>query len=438
MSLIRKYLEEKACKSKVAEAKEKDDSKDDGTGTDEVETSDYKIDKHGKKYRAHKIVFNKGEEDGKGFGEETEMEEELKGSQHKLDKNKNGKLDADDFKKLRKEEMTDDQMKKREDYVKGMKKNYSSFVDKYGKDRAKSVMYATATKMAMKEETAEEQLEENWNKGSSSSNHSDRTKALQYKAKAEQKLKAAKLVGKDHPSYNTHMSDYHSAMAKHVKHAYHAAQYGSQSDAKKAHDSHTEKAKEYKSGISEGVLDTVKKVAKKVVDTVGHKDDSELLKDLKKKSGVKEGWEDMLKASKERAAASASKTKTSTKTYHDVKKTSTGTVYTKQHDKDGISKGTGEPAPDQKRGRGRPKKDKFAEAVEFLMDLTEEQFDQVVEEGLDSFVESFLDESAKGYQPGWMIKASPELKAKIDAIKAKHAAMRKAMGNPAAGKSVGK
>lgn len=344
MSLIRKYLEEKACKSKVAEAKEKDDSKDDGTGTDEVETSDYKVDKHGKKYRAHKIVFNKGEEDGKGFGEETEMEEELKGSQHKLDKNKNGKLDADDFKKLRKEEMTDDQMKKREDYVKGMKKNYSSFVDKYGKDRAKSVMYATATKMAMKEET----------------------------------------------------------------------------------------------DLEEGVLDTVKKVAKKVVDTVGHKDDSELLKDLKKKAGVKEGWEDMLKASQARAAASKDKTKTTTATHHDVKKTSTGTVYTKQHDKDGISKGTGEPAPDQKRGRGRPKKDKFAEAVEFLMDLTEEQFDFVVEEGLDSFVESFLDESAKGYQPGWMIKASPELKAKIDAIKAKHAAMRKAMGNPAAGKSVGK
>lgn len=35
---------------------------------------------------------------------ECSVEEELKGDQHKLDKNKNGKLDADDFKKLRKEE----------------------------------------------------------------------------------------------------------------------------------------------------------------------------------------------------------------------------------------------------------------------------------------------------------------------------------------------
>lgn len=46
------------------------------------------------------------------------------------------------------------EMKKREDIVKGMKKNLSSFRAKYGKD-AKSVMYATATKMA-KEEVEDE------------------------------------------------------------------------------------------------------------------------------------------------------------------------------------------------------------------------------------------------------------------------------------------
>lgn len=51
--------------------------------------------------------------------------------------------------------MTDAEMKKREEIVKGMKKNIAGFKDKYG-DRAKEVMYATATKMAMKEETIEE------------------------------------------------------------------------------------------------------------------------------------------------------------------------------------------------------------------------------------------------------------------------------------------
>ena len=46
--------------------------------------------------------------------------------------------------------MTDTDMKQRENIVKGMKKNSQSFKDRYG-DRWKSVMYATATKAAMKE-----------------------------------------------------------------------------------------------------------------------------------------------------------------------------------------------------------------------------------------------------------------------------------------------
>jgi hypothetical protein len=50
------------------------------------------------------------------------------------------------------EEMTDDEKAERERLVKGMKKGFSSFKERYGKD-AKSVMYATATKQAMKEDT---------------------------------------------------------------------------------------------------------------------------------------------------------------------------------------------------------------------------------------------------------------------------------------------
>lgn len=126
--------------------------------------------------------------------------EALKGKQHKIDKNKNGEIDAHDFKLLRKEEqeieeseermaradykvspsgrkshkeivfnsgeekenekeemkeeMTDAQMKKREEIVKSMKKDMAGFKDRYG-DKAKNVMYATATKMAMKEEAEE-------------------------------------------------------------------------------------------------------------------------------------------------------------------------------------------------------------------------------------------------------------------------------------------
>lgn len=48
------------------------------------------------------------------------------------------------------ETLTSKETNKREDYVKGMKKNLSDFRKRYGKD-AKSVMYATATKMAKEE-----------------------------------------------------------------------------------------------------------------------------------------------------------------------------------------------------------------------------------------------------------------------------------------------
>ena len=46
--------------------------------------------------------------------------------------------------------LTSDETQKKEDYVKGMKKSVSGFKDRYG-DKAKSVMYATATKMAKKD-----------------------------------------------------------------------------------------------------------------------------------------------------------------------------------------------------------------------------------------------------------------------------------------------
>ena len=47
-------------------------------------------------------------------------------------------------------EMTDAEMKKREEIVKSMKKGMAGFKQRYG-ERAKNVMYATATKQAMKD-----------------------------------------------------------------------------------------------------------------------------------------------------------------------------------------------------------------------------------------------------------------------------------------------
>jgi hypothetical protein len=46
--------------------------------------------------------------------------------------------------------LTEPEMKKKEEIVKGMKKNLAGFKDRYG-DRAKEVMYATSTQMAKKD-----------------------------------------------------------------------------------------------------------------------------------------------------------------------------------------------------------------------------------------------------------------------------------------------
>jgi hypothetical protein len=95
-----------------------------------------------------------------------DVNEALKGNQHKIDANKNGKVDAHDFKLLRAKKKVDDDLVERsltpdeegekERVVKGMKKSMTGFKSRYGKD-AKSVMYATATKLA-KEETEYEEL----------------------------------------------------------------------------------------------------------------------------------------------------------------------------------------------------------------------------------------------------------------------------------------
>lgn len=53
-------------------------------------------------------------------------------------------------------EMSAAETAKREEIVKSMKKNFADFKKRYGKD-AKSVMYATATKQAMKEEAEQEE-----------------------------------------------------------------------------------------------------------------------------------------------------------------------------------------------------------------------------------------------------------------------------------------
>lgn len=59
-------------------------------------------------------------------------------------------ITKEETEQIEEREMTEPEMKKREEIVKSMKKGMAGFKQRYG-ERAKSVMYATATKQAMKD-----------------------------------------------------------------------------------------------------------------------------------------------------------------------------------------------------------------------------------------------------------------------------------------------
>jgi hypothetical protein len=159
----------KGPKSKDLLQKDKEDYMKTKGRYDEAAKPDFlDMDKDGdKKEPMKKAVADKKMKEDTEFKDK--LIEALKGKQHKIDKNKNNKIDAQDFAILRgqqKEEveqieekkMTDAEMAKREKIVKSMKKGFAGFRQRYGKD-AKSVMYATATKQAMKEDTVEEEID---------------------------------------------------------------------------------------------------------------------------------------------------------------------------------------------------------------------------------------------------------------------------------------
>jgi len=385
------------------------------------DTSDYKLDKRGRKIKAHRLVFNKGEDDSKKGvseqmkktfntfveqhtlelteeqlnqleqelnevlgkdaqagawihdfvhsdnpkfagkskekrkqmalaayyskqNEEVEIEEALKGGQVNLDKNKNGKLDKKDFEMLRKEDLDEQLHPEADKVLKHIKPEHRA---KYTAHLANGVY-----------------------KG----DYADRTAVL----------KAAKAAG----HLNEESVD-ESTVPEHMK----------------------GKQKPYVSSDGKGNHEVLGNTGQ-VKATFTQKEHG---KDAKANAvaHLKKNYDAYMKEDIQEANAFTLDKRPSifrqgTSTMHDVKKTSTGTVYTKQRDADGMSKEFKRDPDEGKRGRGRPKKNKFSEAVEFLMTLSEEQFDDFMSEGFDTFFESYdqLDEVSKATLGSYVKKAS--------------------------------
>jgi hypothetical protein len=154
----------KSFKEKLAETVDKIKSEDEQAFVDKhvVDKKEHPVAKDDQFVSKAKKAKRKADHDA---GEDAEVYEEArmiecpdcgesyeKGEEHECEDM--GESYGKKKKSMSEEEMTDAQMKKREEIVKSMKKKMSGFKDRYG-DKAKDVMYATATKMAMKEETEE-------------------------------------------------------------------------------------------------------------------------------------------------------------------------------------------------------------------------------------------------------------------------------------------
>ena len=270
---------------------------------DVKDTDDYKLSKSGKKMKAHKIVFNKGEEENKkGVSEQ-------------------------------------------------MKKSYKDFVEHHTLDlteEQKNEIVAELQEVLGKDAKAADWI--------SDFVHSDNPK---FAGKSKEKRKQMALA------------------------AYYAKQRNEGIEMEEELKGNQHKLDKNKNG----------------------KLDKHDFKLLRKEEEVKESVFDW-KGKPSKLAPDSSKTRT----MHDVKKTSTGTEYTKQRDADGISKEFKRDPEEAKRGRGRPKKNKFAEAAEFLIGLDEETFDSFMEEGFDVFLEQFeqLDEISKATLGSYVKKATKD------------------------------
>lgn len=378
-------------------------------------TDDYKVSKTGRKIRAHRIIFNKGDDDGKkGITEMKKTYREFV-EQHtaELTEEQKNEIVAELQEVLGKDAKAGEWIS---DFVHSDNPKFAGKSKEKRKEMALAAFYA-------KQRNEEVELDE----VSFSGSHQGKTTLKHVKDPGVQLSMAAHDIKPGVKGYRDRIALLKAAQAQgklkedsEIEEELKGNQHKLDKNKNGKLDKHDFKLlrKEDAEQVDEGQSHQSKTTMKHVSNpTAGEK---KAAKDIK--PGIA-GYRDrvaMLKSAQARGALKKEETvdeasvfdyknnprqtsdSSKTKTYHDVKKTSTGTVYTKQFDKDGMSKGTGDDAAKKaegapKRGRGRPKKDKFAEAVEFLLALSEEHFDDMMEEGFDTFLEDFeqLDELSK-------------------------------------------
>lgn len=389
------------------------------------DTSDYKLDKHGRKVKAHRLFFNKGEDDGKkGVSEQMKKSFNTFVEQHTPD-------------------LTEEQLKELEqelNEVLGKNANAGEWIHDFvhsdnpkfaGKSKEKRKQMALAAYYAKKRNEEVEHIKEE--------EHMDEAlKGKQHKLDKNKNGKLDsqdfKLLRKEDAELEEGQSHQARVTMKHIVNPTPGEKKAAK-DIKPGIAGFRDRVAMLKSAEARGALkkeeaeleEGMKAYVSSTPPKLGEKGSHDVVgkdgKVVKSFPHSKEGMmaaQSHLKSMKEEAEQvdeawpgtdEYKKKFPDTKRFtgrgerHDIEATPTGVKATRRFSTDDTAE---KPENAPKRGRGRPKKDKFAEAVEFLIALDEEKFNYFMEEGFDSFFEAYeqLDELSKSTLVSYTKKAT--------------------------------
>ena len=340
--------------------------------------SDYKLSPSGRKVH-REITFK----DAKGGEEEDDDEEDKK-------------------KEVKEEKMTDAEMKERERIVKGMKKNLAGFKDRYGDD-AKSVMYATATKLAKEEVELEEQATE----APSLVKHrigvtvSDPNHPM-VSMRKEKQLKFVRVSHSDNKEGARKVGEKHFTKKGYKVHdSHHAGMVNEEVDT-------DEKEYGYEGAMAMTQLKTIVRHSEHLMEML--EPDTDLPEWVQSKITLATDY---------------------MQTAHDYLMSEMNEEVD-QIDEAQLPRVGMKVHAGLMRAGGAGFSGKVVK-VENGYVYIKNEYGKTFKSPMKNVT---IEEGAKGFDPGWMLKKDPELAKKVKANQNKHKEMRKAMGNPNAGKSV--
>ena len=369
-------------------------------GKEEVQdTDDYVVDKRGRKHKAHRIVFNKGEDDGKkGVSEQMKKTFSTFVEQHTPE------LTEEELKQL--EEELNEVLGKSASAGEWIHDFVHSDNPKFaGKSKEKRKQMALAAYYSA-QRNEEIEIDEALKGGQVKLDKNKNGKLDKQDFKLLRKEEAEQLEEDYVELLEAYDADDYEASHEKSQFGGHRAVLKHKKTGREVYVGGTAyKSAEHAKGEAEAYRTHYNVGSGKVTPGANYRHDravSDYRKKAKEAGHLHEGlWpgtpEYKKKYDNDRVTGAGAR--------HDINKTATGVIATRRFsDNDEAEKPKGEP----KRGRGRPKKDKFAEAVEFLMDLDEETFDSLMEEGFDSFMEHYeqLDEISKATLGSYIKKAS--------------------------------